>query len=268
MAEEEVGRSGLQPSGLRPFGAEPAAQSQAKPLVPNAGDLFGEPEDPPAPKRELDLRTEYLKERYGLPDEWVWCSFESIDPPTYEHSIYKGGVYPFAITKGKHKGRTNYRKPLPGTERTCVINGREFEVWLPTWEAKTGKCHECRGTGQRWIGWNAAEGNRHCDCERCGATGNAPASRIEARRAETPQEVPCVAREPDPKGDAQRTPVSRNTTEDEAERVARAIFEEEHRGLSNCLGWDDCWEDGEHHRERYRRNARAAISAMTGESEG
>jgi hypothetical protein len=31
------GRSGADaPSGLRPFGAEPAAQSQAKPLVPNA----------------------------------------------------------------------------------------------------------------------------------------------------------------------------------------------------------------------------------------
>jgi hypothetical protein len=33
----ELGRSGADaPSGLRPFGAEPAAQSQAEPLVPNA----------------------------------------------------------------------------------------------------------------------------------------------------------------------------------------------------------------------------------------
>jgi hypothetical protein len=33
----ELGRSGADaPSGLRPFGAEPATQSQAEPLVPNA----------------------------------------------------------------------------------------------------------------------------------------------------------------------------------------------------------------------------------------
>jgi len=33
----DSGRSGAEaPSGLRPFGAEPAAQSQAEPLVPNA----------------------------------------------------------------------------------------------------------------------------------------------------------------------------------------------------------------------------------------
>lgn len=37
---QEFGRSGAEaPSGLRPFGVEPAARSQAEPLVPNADDL-------------------------------------------------------------------------------------------------------------------------------------------------------------------------------------------------------------------------------------
>jgi hypothetical protein len=37
-AVEACGRSPLRGSGLRPFGVEPPAASQAEPLVPNAGD--------------------------------------------------------------------------------------------------------------------------------------------------------------------------------------------------------------------------------------
>lgn len=143
---------------------------------PSRGDLFGETAtaDPSAPEPQLDVRTEFLKERYGLPDDWIWHTFEGIDPPTYDFARYDGGVYPWAITKGKYKGRTNYKKPVPGTERSVVLSDREFKAWLPTWEARTGKCHKCRGTGQEWRGWNHITGNKYRDCPRCGATGNAP----------------------------------------------------------------------------------------------
>jgi hypothetical protein len=58
-------------------------------------------------------------------------------------------------------------------------------------------------------------------------------------------------------------PISTGCDRERVEAVARAIFEDRHRGLSNCLTWDDNWEDGEHHRERYLRDARAAINAMS-----
>lgn len=46
------------------------------------------------------------------------------------------------------------------------------------------------------------------------------------------------------------------------EQVARAIYDDDHRGLSNCYSWDDGWEPHqEHRRSIYLRQARAAIAA-------
>lgn len=129
-------------------------------------------DDVVAPARGLDLRTEFLKERYSLEPEWVWRSFEAIeDRPPFRFSKYSGGVYPFAKTRGKYKGQTNYTRPVLGTERSVVLDDEEFKAWLPTWEARTGLCFTCCGTGQKWVGWSAAEGNRHVDCPKCSATG-------------------------------------------------------------------------------------------------
>lgn len=55
------------------------------------------------------------------------------------------------------------------------------------------------------------------------------------------------------------TPVSG----DEVERVARAIYDATHAGLSNCYSWDDAWEPyQEARRELYYKEARAAIAAL------
>lgn len=53
------------------------------------------------------------------------------------------------------------------------------------------------------------------------------------------------------------------TDEAEVERVARAIYDVTHRGLSNCYNWDDRWEDHqEARRDRYLKEAAAAIDAL------
>lgn len=164
---------------------EPVPVSAVPASIPSA-DLFPatlEAGDIPATPRGLDLRTEFLKERYHLPDEWVWHSFEAIeDRPPFRFAKYSGGVYPFAKAKGKYKGRTDYKRPVIGTEQVVVLDDHEFEAWLPTWEARTGLCHECLGTGQKWTGWHYKEGSSYCDCPRCGTSGKAPAQGIEARQ--------------------------------------------------------------------------------------
>jgi hypothetical protein len=101
-----------------------------------AGDLFAPLEAPelPAKPRKLDLRTEFLKARYGLPDEWVWHSFKALDDTGREFSMWSGGVYPFAKTRGKYKGDTDYKRPVPGTVRVVVLSEVEYKAWLPTWQ--------------------------------------------------------------------------------------------------------------------------------------
>jgi hypothetical protein len=178
---------GASASQTGPSQAEPEEVSVLRASVPGA-DLFGE--EAPAPKRGLDLRTEFLKERYNLHPDWVWHSFESLDhhgrePKDWQYTMYEGGVYPWAKERGKYKGRTNYKRPLPGSEGKFVLDERAYEAWLPTWEERTDKCHLCKGTGQQYMGWSKAEGTKTRDCPRCGATGNAPASGIETQSAKT-----------------------------------------------------------------------------------
>lgn len=136
-------------------------------------ELFGAVEEIKAKPRALDPRTEYLKERYSLPEGWVWHSFEGIGSE-YTHALYKGGVYLHAKQRGKYKGSTDYRRPEPGTERDVVFSEDAFQLWLPGWEARTGLCSTCCGKGQEWTGWSCDKGNSFVDCLRCEATGIAP----------------------------------------------------------------------------------------------
>jgi hypothetical protein len=52
-------------------------------------------------------------------------------------------------------------------------------------------------------------------------------------------------------------------TDDELiETVAKAMYDATHHNMQSCYSWDDAWEDHqEHHRQRYYREARAAIEA-------
>lgn len=52
-------------------------------------------------------------------------------------------------------------------------------------------------------------------------------------------------------------------TEGLIERVAKAMFDAEHAGLSNCYEWDDHWEEyQECERDKYYTRAKAAIAAL------
>lgn len=82
------------------------------------------------------------------------------------------------------------------------------------------------------------------ECLKCGASGrhNYRADAIAAWNTRSPSPEPSA---------------------EDVERVARAIYDASHKGLSNCYSWDDIWEPHqERNRERYYRDARAAIAAM------
>lgn len=47
---------------------------------------------------------------------------------------------------------------------------------------------------------------------------------------------------------------------EQVEQMAKAMFEAEHAGLSNCYEWDDHWEEyQEVERDRYYKRARAML---------
>lgn len=204
--EQDMGASpdGDRATGLRPQPATPSSQSS----VPSA-DLFRTPPvtELPAPARGFDLRTEFLKERYKLADEWVWHSFEVLDYPAMQFTKFQGGVYPYAKAKGKYKGRTDYKRPAHGSESTVILSEREFEPWLLEWERRTGKCWKCTGSGEVFASWSAASGTTYKPCRRCEASGKEPASAMSARSAETeglsPKDASAVGEAETPNTDGQ-----------------------------------------------------------------
>jgi len=63
------------------------------------------------------------------------------------------------------------RRKWIGGEKTACVTVQETDAEEARYEADTGKCSKCDGTGQQWDGWSAANGNRFKPCTKCGATG-------------------------------------------------------------------------------------------------
>jgi len=123
-----------------------------------------------------NLLMEYFRATNDLPEGWRWVSFKVLDhvgknPKDWHFAQYDGAVYPHLITRGPRKGRPNYRKPVPGTQRTVILDDRAFEAWKLQWQNDTGLCCVCAGSGEVWAGWSAAEGNRTRPCDDCNTTG-------------------------------------------------------------------------------------------------
>ena len=108
----------------------------------------------------------------GVSLEWRIARFES-EGEHLELIKVSGGIYP-AITRGKNKGKPNWKKPEPGTKRSAWFTEKEHQAFLLGWEKEHAKCSKCQGTGQEWAGWDHITGNKHRPCTRCGATGNPP----------------------------------------------------------------------------------------------
>lgn len=123
---------------------------------------------------------DHARELLKMPPEWRWFRWERlpVDAKTTTHTMVTGAVCTATFASGKRKGRTNWSKRDPNTERSVVISDSEHDAYLIQWEERTGHCHECGGTSQRWCGWSVTEGDRYRDCPRCNATGKRPVAEV------------------------------------------------------------------------------------------
>lgn len=117
-----------------------------------------------------DILNMFAKERLALNDSWQLLSWRRLDPNGILVTIGKAR----AITKGKKKGSNTWTdtKGNPLSERKEVfLTYGEIKEREERWEKDTGKCIECGGDGQAWIGWSLAEGNRYATCRKCNGKG-------------------------------------------------------------------------------------------------
>lgn len=178
--KEDSGRSGSgEPSGLRPFGAEPATQSQAEPLVPNADDVrfLGAGPDSRggftftfadgAENGLIHIIAEHLYAMMGCgtPNE-LNCVQIEVQPRDFGQR--------FTLTLQREGGKTPLRLKAEAVgllkqALEAIETGRSEPLYI------------MRDVIRNWL-------------------ADDPASRIEARSDETPKEVRPEGREPDPEG--------------------------------------------------------------------
>jgi hypothetical protein len=140
-----------------------------------------DPEKPEAVRLRPPVYDQHARERYNLPADWKVYSWAAKGDKATGYVELKGGVFRKQIERGKRKGKIDYRQPETGTAATISLSNVDHEVWLRRWEAETGYCVECFGTGQEWAGWDHIKGNAYRPCAKCGATGrSAPTNDQEA----------------------------------------------------------------------------------------
>jgi hypothetical protein len=94
---------------------------------------------------------------------WEACGCDSIVTGDIPVGVYKSG---------KNKDRPKFKGP----GRKVIVTKAEMQEKATQYEAETGKCWDCKGTGQTWVGWSKEEGTRYRACLRCGGSGDSTES--------------------------------------------------------------------------------------------
>lgn len=109
----------------------------------------------------------------GMPVGWGWFSIKLVDSSTGA-ALLKGAVCTAVFQRGPQKGQKNWSKRDRSTERELVITEAELAAMRLEWEAETGRCFVCGGSGQQFASWSATAGTKTEPCTRCRSTGRAP----------------------------------------------------------------------------------------------
>jgi hypothetical protein len=134
---------------------------------------------------------EIARQRLGQPPEWRVCVWERVGRMNhYDGCVVAGGV-PRILTRGKRKGQQSWSHLKRRDLLKVAVSPEDEARAHADYEAATGACHECGGSGAEWAGWSSDAGNRYRICSRCLGTGNAPTA---------------MAREATPVGEANLNP--------------------------------------------------------------
>lgn len=142
--------------------------------------------DPTARPPRVSLIDLHARELAGMGDDWEPHYYER-HPPTLP-TIYfevRGAVAPI-LTRGPRKGRRDWKRSDPATERRLYIPVADHDAWVARWVERTGKCPRCVGTGEVFASWDRGEGTTYATCRDCGGTGAAPRPETQPIQTEAP----------------------------------------------------------------------------------
>jgi hypothetical protein len=120
-----------------------------------------------------DLHTLTARRVHSLPPDWQARVYHSLHPLGYAKLI---GTEPIGtISRGPRKGQLKW--PPRNQWRAVVISHEQVAETRRQWEAETGRCSWCGGSGQQLNGVSVAEGPWYRTCGGCGGAGKAGGGR-------------------------------------------------------------------------------------------
>ncbi|GAB3305762.1 hypothetical protein [Luteimonas notoginsengisoli] len=121
---------------------------------------------------EINFVEQVARQKLGVGNDWLMYAWEVVGELEHADLIVTGGVPVGLFQRGPRKGRPKWDRKL---SQRVVVTRAEERAALLAFEASTGKCSGCQGSGEQWAGWSAESGNRTRPCRRCQASGVAPA---------------------------------------------------------------------------------------------
>lgn len=123
------------------------------------------------PDGDIDFMSAAAFRKLGETSDWRVYKWEKVDYKSETPDFIVEGGVPRLLKSGPRKGQPTFRDCVG---RRTVVTWAEIQKAKSDYEAETGKCCECFGTGQYCYGWSRDEGNKYRDCGRCSATGKSP----------------------------------------------------------------------------------------------
>lgn len=134
---------------------------------------WGDIEKPEAAVKRPVTSDQAVKEIYSLPAEWESVRWQRKGHEPNDFVEVEGGVFREKIQRGARKGKTDYKKPEPGTSATLSLSRKAWDAWKQAWEQATGLCSRCSGSGWAVTGWHHQKGTASRKCTACDGNGNA-----------------------------------------------------------------------------------------------
>ena len=108
---------------------------------------------------------EIALKKLGAPDGWEPFIYTRVGD-TNDLIVTVGP--PKVLQRGPRKGQKTWQ----GQERReVVVTANEIKAAREEYEAETGTCSRCSGTGSYNYGWSAKEGPKFKSCPYCNGTG-------------------------------------------------------------------------------------------------
>ena len=102
--------------------------------------------------------------KIGNPEGWTIYAWESLDD----------GSVLYRMALERPPGADGCRKWNTDQGKAVAVSQAEVAAEYARYEDETGKCGECGGHGERWVGWNRDTGHKYAPCGKCGGSGNTP----------------------------------------------------------------------------------------------